>query len=274
MNKAVKLIILLLISVALSFSGCVSDSKSSNLKDNSKKTIQNDSGSKTTKNDKSSSKIENSKSNITTTNSANENSSSNQYKIVYKNENGKMLSSQKVNKGSVPTPPKSPTKKGYYFYSWSREPISVRKNMTITPVFIKNGSEPEIQIEKVTANKNEKGVAVDIMVKNNPGIASIAIDVIYNEKYLEMTDFKYNTDSLQGAATVPFNENSEPKCLSMVNGIDNIFGDFVLATIYFDVLDNAKGDYPIVLSCDNDNIYNIDEKNVDFKLVNGLISIN
>ena len=66
-----------------------------------------------------------------------------------------------------------------------------------------NGGSPALLINSVNAEPGEKDVKVGIEIKNNPGIASVSIDVLYDTDSLKLTNFTYNTEVLQGAATVP-----------------------------------------------------------------------
>ncbi len=193
--------------------------------------------------------------------------------MIFKDENGKTISTQTIKKGTSARKPKTPKKKGYYFYSWSRDVDNIMGDVTVTPVFLKDGTIPQVEAGKVKTNATKKNVAVDVMVKNNPGISSIAIDVVYDKKHLKLRNFNYNTNVLKGSVTVPFNEKADPNCLSMVNSTENITGDFKFATLYFDVLDDTKVSYPIILTCDDENVFNIDEVNVHFELINGLITV-
>ena len=59
----------------------------------------------------------------------------------------------------------------------------------------------------------------------------------------------------------------------MVNGSANIEGDFTFATLYFDVSDKATGTCPISVIYEEENVYNIDETNVSFEIINGAITI-
>lgn len=195
------------------------------------------------------------------------------YTVIFKDEDGKVLSEQKIKCGTAAKAPEAPAKKGYYFYSWSKGFDKVTNDLKITPIYFKNGSTPKISLNKVTAKKGDKNVAVTVSLKNNPGIASAAMDVIYDKSRLRLTNFSYNTDSLKGASTVPFSADADPACLSMVNGSENITGDFDFATLYFDVLENAEGSYPITITYDSDDVYNIDEKNITFTPENGLITV-
>ena len=146
-------------------------------------------------------------------------------------------------------------------------------NETVTDPSV-TGNTPAFEVECVTAEKGTKNVAVNVYVKNNPGFASAALDIQFDESVLALMDFSYNTEALNGASTVPFNASAKPSCLSAINGTSNITGDFTFATLYFDVSDDVTGEYIISLSYDADNVYDITEKNIAFQVTNGTITIN
>lgn len=139
-----------------------------------------------------------------------------------------------------------------------------------TPVI---GDNPAFVAESVSANPGQKNIAVNVYFKNNPGIASAKLMIHYNKSALTLTNFTYNTNALNGAGTIPFMEGVNP-CLYMVNGTADVTGDITFATLYFDVADNATGNYSISFTYDEDDVYNIRETNVDFMIVNGSINVN
>ena len=69
---------------------------------------------------------------------------------------------------------------------------------------------PSFVVDSVTTERGNKNVAVNINVRNNPGVASIALDVHYDESALFLTNFTYNTEALNGASTVPYNASAKP----------------------------------------------------------------
>jgi hypothetical protein len=130
---------------------------------------------------------------------------------------------------------------------------------------------PTFVVETVEAEAGDTGVAINVLVKNNPGVASIALDISYDKTRLELTGFTYNTAALNGASTTPYSSSARVPCLFMVNGTQNIVGDFTFATLYFNVKDTADGICPVTIAYDEDNVYNINEDNVAFDIVNGAI---
>ena len=132
---------------------------------------------------------------------------------------------------------------------------------------------PLIVAEKVAAQPGDTSVAVRVSVKDNPGITSLSFDVGYDTSALTLTSFAYNESITGSSSTAPFNPNTQPVRLSMVNGSENIEGDWLFATLYFDVKASSNGNYPISLAYEEDDIYNIDDKNVAFELIPGEISV-
>ena len=184
-----------------------------------------------------------------------------QYTVVFKDANGKVISTQTVSSGDSAMPPEAPAKDGYVFKRWDKSFDYVTENVTITPVYEKLSNNPTFVVQNVTAKSGDQSVAVNVYVVNNPGIAAIALDVSYDKSKLTLTNFTYNTNALNGAR------------LLMVNGSANIEGDFTFATLYFDVSDKATGTCPISVTYEEDNVYNIGEQNVSFDIVNGSIIV-
>lgn len=125
-------------------------------------------------------------------------------------------------------------------------------------------------IESVRAKQGTQ-VDVSIRVRNNPGIASIKLEVTYGDG-LTLDSVTYN-ESIGGMFMEPPRKTS-PVTLNWFNGKSDSTGDWVFATLTFTVSANAKlGDYPIEITYEADNVYNIAEKNLDFKIVNGTVIV-
>lgn len=198
---------------------------------------------------------------------------SEKHTVVFKDENGNVIATQSVKDGETAQTPAAPEKEGYMFKGWSESVDKITSDKTITPIYVPFGEAPRFEVEKVKAKPGDKKVAVTVSLKNNPGIASVLLDILYDKEKLTLTGFEYNTELLKGSSTVPFSEKASMPALSFVNGAENVIGDGVLATLYFDVSVDAEGGYPIVISYDKNNVYNIDEENIEFETVNGIIEI-
>ena len=58
------------------------------------------------------------------------------------------------------------------------------------------------------------------------------------------------------------------------DGFNNVTGDWTLVTLTYTVSSFApKGDYDISVTYNPDDLYNADETNVDFDVINGKITV-
>lgn len=130
---------------------------------------------------------------------------------------------------------------------------------------------PTFVVETVSARAGDKDVPVTVSVKNNPGISSIALQIDYDKSQLSLTGFEIN-ESI-GGQYAPYNASADPQKLVWINWSENVEGDWVFATLHFDVNKDVKGDCNITVSYDPDDVYNVDEENLDFEIVNGGIKI-
>lgn len=196
-----------------------------------------------------------------------------EYTITFKDSNGNVISEQTVQEGGTPNYPDPPAIEGYVFKEWDKTIDAVTGDTVITAIYEEVSDSPTFVIDSVEANAGDTNVAVNVAVKNNPGVASILLEVVYNKDNLTLTNFTYNSEVLAGCSTVPFNANAFAPCLNMVNGTQNVQGDWIFATLYFDVKSTAIGSCPITVSYDEDNVYNIDEDNIPFIITGGAINV-
>ncbi len=127
-----------------------------------------------------------------------------------------------------------------------------------------------VQSEKALAGSE---VSVDIVIKNNPGIASTKLKVAYDADALELV-----TAKAQGAyaSNVGFGPTSRnPFTVNWVDTRnDNYTDNGVFATLTFKVKDDVEaGSYPITISYAPDDVYNINFDNVYFDIVNGNVYV-
>ena len=129
---------------------------------------------------------------------------------------------------------------------------------------------PQIVVEGTKARVGET-VSVTIAVKNNPGIASLKLTVSYDTS-LTLTEIVYN-DGIGGQFTLPQTMTS-PVTLNWVNATADSEGDWVFATLTFTVSESATtGTYPITVTYDPDDVYDLTETNVEFALQNGSVEV-
>ena len=130
---------------------------------------------------------------------------------------------------------------------------------------------PTFVASETKAVAGDQNVAVTISLKNNPGVASIILTLTYDNTYLDFTEIKYNL-KIDGQTVYP-QELQSPTTLYWINGFADTTGDWILATLYFNISEDAKGEYEIQISYNPDNVYNIAEENLEFKVIHGKIII-
>ena len=117
-------------------------------------------------------------------------------------------------------------------------------------------------------------VTVKIYLTNNPGVTSVRINVAYDSALLTLAGVEYNT-AMGGQTVLPENINklNGNVVLYWVNGFANYEGNDVFATLTFAVSDNAVVDATttIAVTYDSEDIYDVDEINVDFFCDDGVI---
>ena len=132
-------------------------------------------------------------------------------------------------------------------------------------------SAPQFVVSSKDASSGET-VEITVALKNNPGIASIVLSVMFDNDALTLTEVTYN-NSIGGQTVQPQTMNS-PTTLYWINGFADAEGDFVLATLKFTVKSDATvGDHSITLSYNADDVYDISETNLPFEIVNGKVTV-
>lgn len=131
-------------------------------------------------------------------------------------------------------------------------------------------SEPTFSVDKVTAKPGDT-VQVKINVVNNPGIASIKLEMTFDAD-LTLTNIEYNS-AIGGMFMQPQTKNS-PVILNWFNGAANSEGDWPYATLTFTVAADAEaGEHPINITYTQNNIFNIDFDEIYFAIQNGSITV-
>ena len=148
------------------------------------------------------------------------------------------------------------------------------------PVTVENGcihiaGESEtsftVQAESVTGVPGET-VQVKINLQNNPGIASLKFNVEYDE-YLTLTNVEFN--SAFGSYVTAPEPYKNPQSISMISPLSDVTASGTFATLTFVIADNAPSDYDadIVITYDEDNIFNSNFDTVSIKTKNSVVHI-
>ena len=117
-----------------------------------------------------------------------------------------------------------------------------------------------------------KEVKVNVSLKDNPGITSLKLLVTYDESLLTLENVEYN--SAMGGQTMMPGKLSSPFNLTWLNPLENNEYNGVFATLTFKVKEEAIKGYigNITITYDPDDIYNIDEENINCNITNGQIT--
>lgn len=115
-------------------------------------------------------------------------------------------------------------------------------------------------------------VQVELKVTENPGIASMKIKVNYGDE-LTLKSITYNTE-WGGMAQKPHSMGS-PVTLTWINGTQNYTAaESVFATLNFEISKAAQpGKVELTVTFDQEDIYNLSEKNIPMNIVNGSVYV-
>lgn len=142
-----------------------------------------------------------------------------------------------------------------------------------TPLVIEAETSNEMSI--IVDNKQclvGKEVKINVSLKDNPGITSLKLLVEYDEDILTLEDVEFNT--LMGGQAMPSESFNSPFYLTWLNPLSNVEYDGIFATLTFKVNENViKGHVGnIVITYDPDDIYNLEEENINCNITNGQIT--
>ena len=130
-------------------------------------------------------------------------------------------------------------------------------------------NEPAFEVKSVTKTETSSIVNVDILVKNNPGIAGATISVDYVSG-LTLLSASNGEAFSELSLTAPGQFTSPCKFLW-----DSVSGQSVsngtILTLTFEVDEAATGDLAVGISCDDGDVYNENLDTVKIKTVNGVV---
>ena len=116
-------------------------------------------------------------------------------------------------------------------------------------------------------------VTININFTNNPGISSTKLKVAYDDSILTLDSVSYNSE-LGGQSIQPQTLES-PVTLTWVSPFANYSADNTFATLTFTVAEDAKANKiaNISITYDPNDIYNMDETNIDCSVKNGSVTV-
>ena len=192
------------------------------------------------------------------------------YKVTFTDWDGIVLKEQEVNSGDSATPPANPSREGYAFAGWEGNYTNVTADVTITAKYTLSVDDFAVIFDSVTASSGDT-VDVTVRILNNPGVASMGLNVKYNSD-LTLTSISFNS-AMGGVFTQPPLTNNPVK-LNWYSALSNVEGDYLFVTLTFKISDSAEpGRKIIAATYDPDDVYNIDEDNLDLTVVNGYVTV-
>ncbi len=145
------------------------------------------------------------------------------------------------------------------------------------PVEVVNGyvetsasAENQFTIQVGQAVVDERTVKVDVILSNNPGLASLKFNVAYDE-YLTLTNVEFN--SAFGSYITAPTPYKNPQTISMISPLSEVNANGVFVTLTFAVKDEVPDNYlaDITISFDKDDIFDEDYENINTKVINGSV---
>ncbi|MBR3894199.1 MAG: InlB B-repeat-containing protein [Clostridia bacterium] len=148
-------------------------------------------------------------------------------------------------------------------------------NMLPLSVFAtENTEETEAMILSVSSVSGTLGdtVQVTINLENNPGLASLKFDVVYDD-VLTLTDVAFN--SAFGSYITTPEPYTNPQTITLISPLNDISTNGVLATLTFEISGQAPDNHiaGINITYDEDDVYNGNYDNIALTVANGKVTV-
>ena len=198
----------------------------------------------------------------------------NEYTVTFKDYNGTVLKTEKVESGKAATAPANPTREHYNFAGWDKTFSSVTSDLIVTAKYTTD--KLIISAESVTVNKGTGEATMNIRVVNNPGIMGAVLKVSVNDEVLGVSSA--NKVGFPGLTlTAPGSAATSSPYTFMLDSMDlsaDDKKDGTLFTITFKIKDTSvTGKYDVKLSCNQGGIFDENYNNLNVTFVNGSITI-
>lgn len=137
-------------------------------------------------------------------------------------------------------------------------------------VTVGGNDEDQFTVQVGQAAVENGTVKVDIILNNNPGLASLKFNVNY-DSYLTLTDVKFNS-AFGSYVTAPM-PYKNPQTISMISPLKEVAANGIFATLTFAVNENVPDNYTadILINFDDDDIFNGNYENIKTKVINGSV---
>lgn len=146
-----------------------------------------------------------------------------------------------------------------------------KRNVEYIPVYDENA--PRVLTTSANAKAGDE-VEVQIKLENNPGITALRLIIGFDENALEMTDFCFS-DALSSMNKGTSEKYGSNYSVSMYSATADLNDCGTIATIKFKVKEEAAdGEYPITITYDPDDIFNLAGDCVNFDIEVGAVTVN
>lgn len=130
--------------------------------------------------------------------------------------------------------------------------------------------------EVLTGNAKEqagKSVQIPVQIKNNPGITAFRLVIEYDAVILKLTDVEFK-EAAEGFNTGTSQSYDSPYSISGYNSSTDINNNGTVAIFTFEIRGSAEpGRYPISLSYDADDVFNIKGESIYFEVEEGYVEV-
>ena len=196
------------------------------------------------------------------------------FTVTFKDFDGTVLSTQKVEKGKDATAPADPKRENFEFAGWDTAFEKITSDLVVTATY--TTTKTVIYAEHVSVNKGTDEVSVNVRVINNPGIMGAVLKVSVNNQALAFKGAD-KTDYPGLTLTGPGPQTTESPYIVMLDAMEltnDDKKDGTLFTVTFTVKDpDESGKYDINLSYDTGAIFDENYKEPKVYSENGSITV-
>ena len=190
------------------------------------------------------------------------------YTVTFADWDGTVLKSESVASGKAATAPAAPTRAGYIFAGWDKAFDNITGNLVVTATYTQITAPTIVIGNGAGAAGDEIKIAFDLF--NSPELYAMSLKVQFDDAALTlisaesgeaMGDFTYTAPSrLRKGSNFMWYANDPAAC----NG--------TVLTLTFKInAGTAAGAYPITMTCDSNNTYDANDRDVNLEFVYGNI---
>ncbi len=200
------------------------------------------------------------------------NASPSTYVVLFKDFDGTVIKTETVESGQSATPPSNPTRQGFRFVGWDKAYDRITEDVEIFAQYERDIAGPAIVVEDAFAKVGDGDVEVVISLFNNPGIASLKFDVLYDESLTLQNVVFDSSFGVYVTAPTPYNN---PQPLTCISPLVEVSENGTFATLHFEIPQTLEvGDVlEIRLGMYIDEVYDEDFEPIAFEVINGFVFV-